>query len=281
MPDSPSEPVRRQRGRPKAFDDRTEQNTIRALDRAMVVLEALSRHEGIALSALADALDQSPATVYRVLTTLQLHGICEFDEAEQHWHVGPGAYRIGSAFLRRTSVVDRSRPILRQLMQETGETANLGVERADMVLFVSQVETHASIRAFFPPGTQSPMHASGIGKALLAFYDAPRLRQWLQGRVLEGFTPSTLTDEAALLEDLARIRMRGVSLDNEERTPGMRCIAAPIFNAFGEPVAGVSISGPAARMDDAAVDGFGALVRVAARTISEAVGGRVPETLKR
>ncbi len=267
---------KRKRGRPKAFHDKTEQNTIQSVDRAMVVLEAVAAAEGIALSQLAEDLEMPPATLYRMLSTLALHGMTEFDEAAQLWHVGAGAFSVGSAFLRRTSVVERSRPILRALMQDTGETANLGVESADKVLFVSQVETHASIRAFFPPGTQSPMHASGIGKALLAFFEEERLERWIARQTLEKFTATTLVTAAALRAELHHIHSTGVSLDNEERTPGMRCVAAPIFNVFGEPVAGISVSGPSSRMQDADITGLGAKVRAAAATVTQAIGGRAP-----
>jgi len=273
MPDT----AKRQRGRPKAFDDKTEQNTVRALDRAMMVLEELARHEGIALSDLAERLSQSPATLYRVLVTLQLRGIAEFEEADQIWHVGPGAFRVGSAFLRRTSVVERARPVLRRLMEETGETANLGVAAGDMVLFVSQIETHETIRAFFPPGTQSQMHASGIGKALLAHFSDERLARWQRDRVLEQFTEKTLTEPAVLLADLEKIRTTGVSFDDEERNHGMRCIAAPVFDVFGEPVAGVSISGPTARMTESAFGENAAKVLRAAADITAAVGGQNPD----
>ena len=170
-----SDQPKRGRGRPRAFHDKTEQNTIQSLDRAMTVLQALAGFEGISLTQLAENTDQSPATAYRVLTTLKTRGIVEIDQQRQTWHVGAGAFRIGSAFLRRTNLVERARPVMQRLMEVTGETANLGIENARHVLFVSQVETHASIRAFFPPGTQSPMHASGIGKALLAQFDEPRL----------------------------------------------------------------------------------------------------------
>ncbi len=268
--------IKRQRGRPKAFHDKTEQNTIQSLDRAMTVLRAVAGMEGVGLSQLAERMDQSPATLYRVLTTLAQHDMVEFDETNQLWHVGSGAFSIGSAFLTRTSVAERSRPYLRQLMQETGETANLGVENGDHVMFVSQVETHASIRAFFPPGTLSPMYASGIGKALLAFYAPDRLQKWLRKQRFEAFTPMTLVDENGLLADLALIRARGLSYDNEERTLGMRCVAAPVFNSYGEPVAGLSVSGPVSRMDDSAVAAFGARVREAAEAVTRAVGGRKP-----
>jgi IclR family transcriptional regulator, acetate operon repressor len=262
---------RRPRGRPRAFHDKTDQNTIQSLDRAMVILDGLATSGGMTLSEIASRLDQSPATAYRVLVTLQTRAIVEHDPAAQTWHVGAGAFRMGSAFLRRTSIVERARPVMRALMDATGETANLGVEQGDMVLFVSQVETHESIRAFFPPGTRSPMHASGIGKALLAEYPEARVRR-IAARGLERFTDRTRTGAEALLADLALTRARGFAVDDEEKNDGMRCVAAPIFNATGEPVAGISISGPSARVTPARIPAIGTEVRRAADALSTALG---------
>ena len=262
---------RRARGRPRAFDDKTEQNTIQSLDRAMMILEALGTGGGGTLTALSTALGQSPATVYRVLTTLEARGIAEFDPAAQSWHVGAGAFRIGSAFLRRTNLVERARPVMQALMAATGETANLGIASGERVIFVSQVETHASIRAFFPPGTQSPMHASGIGKALLAEFGEPQFARVVAAG-LEQFTGRTLTTEAALLADLATTRRRGFALDDEEKNEGMRCVAAPVFDATGAAVAGLSISGPTARVTVDRIGPLGDEVRRAASDLSRRLG---------
>jgi IclR family transcriptional regulator, acetate operon repressor len=266
----------RPRGRPKSFNDKTDQNTIQSLDRAMAILRSVSEGPGVTLSELATQTDQAPATVYRVLTTLQAHGIVECEEPGQLWHTGSGAFRIGSSFLRRTKVVERARQPMDGLMRATGETANLGVESRDEVLFLSQVETHEAIRAFFPPGTKGPMHVSGIGKALLAWYPEDRVRQIVARNGLPGFTTLSLTSEAALLADLAQTRDRGFAIDDQERAEGMRCIAAPIFNAHGEPVAGVSVSGPAFRVSLSDAARIGALVRTAADQVTEATGGNPP-----
>jgi IclR family acetate operon transcriptional repressor len=263
---------RRARGRPRAFDDRTEQNTIQALDRAMLILETLAELGSATLTGLAQRLDQSPATVYRVLVTLETRGIAEFDPGEQVWSVGPRAFLIGSAFLRRTSVVERARPVMRALMADTGETANIGVARGDMVLFVGQVETHESLRAFFPPGTLSPLYASGIGKALLAQMAAADLAAYLRRVALTGFTAQTLTDPEALAADLSRARARGYALDDEERAEGMRCVAAPIFDALGAAVAGLSVSGPVSRITQSRAPEIGRRVAAAARDLSRSLG---------
>jgi len=265
--------AKRGRGRPKAWDDKGAQNTIKSLDRALEVLVQLGDMQGGTLSEIAGALNQSPATLYRVLTTFQGRGFADFDEKAQVWSIGPVAFLTGSQFLRRTSLVERARPIMRDLMEATGETANLGIERDGMVLFLGQVETHATIRAFFPPGTASAMHASGIGKALLCRMDDKRQRQVLAASQLEQYTPFTLTDPDAMIADLRAAKARGYALDGEERNIGMRCIAAPVFNVFGEVIAGISVSGPTARITEDRIDALAAHVMDAAAILTRAIGG--------
>lgn len=237
----------------------------------MMILEALAQAGGGTLTELATGLEQSPSTAYRVLTTLEGRGIVELDAEKQTWHVGAGAFRIGSAFLRRTNLAERARPIMQELMETTGETANLGIESGDKVLFVSQVETHSSIRAFFPPGTRSEMHASGIGKALLANFDEERLEALLEAP-REAFTSRTLVDASALRDDLKRTRDRGYSYDDEERNEGMRCVGAAVFNATDQVVAGLSISGPSARVTPDRIPALGKKVSDAALTLSRRLG---------
>lgn len=265
----------RPRGRPRGFHDTTEQNTVQALDRGLAILGAVAGGAGLTLTELAQATGQAPATVYRALTTLAGHGMVEHEPDGQLWHIGPGAWRVGSNFLRRTKVAERARGPMQDLMRETGETANLGIERGDQVLFLSQVETHEAIRAFFPPGTQSPMHVSGIGKALLA-WAAPERVARIAALGLPGFTPRSLTSAEALQADLVQVRARGYAIDDEERNEGMRCVAAPIFNAYAEPVAGLSISGPAFRLPLDRTAAIGALVRAAADGVTQATGGALP-----
>ncbi|NOD30357.1 helix-turn-helix domain-containing protein [Ruegeria atlantica] len=277
--DNTREVRRKARGRPRGWDDKTAQNTIKSLDRAMEVFEYLSEAQGKALTALSDEMGQSPATVYRILVTLEGRGLVEFDHDEQVWHIGPRAFVIGSRFLRRTSLVDRARPVMRKLMEATGETANLGVEKEGMVLFLSQVETHASIRAFFPPGTLSPMHASGIGKALLAYMDEDRLDRLLAKTELRAFTDRSITSPAALKEDLAMVRAQGFSIDNEEKNMGMRCIAAPVFDINREAVAGISVSGPTSRVSEAEIARLSRPVIEAARQLTLAIGGTISAPL--
>ncbi|AKS44982.1 transcriptional regulator, IclR family [Octadecabacter temperatus] len=277
MSDNPISSATRARGRPKAWTDKTDQNTIKSLDRALQILSRLGDMEEATLSELSSALSQSPATVYRVLTTFQAHDFTEFNPTRQVWSVGAGAFLTGAKFLRRSSMVERARPHLRRLMEATEETANLGIAKGANVLFLSQSETHHAIRAFFPPGTVSPMYASGIGKALLALWSEKRVNALLAAQKIEQFTEHTLTDAAALTADLAETRARGYSFDAEEKNIGMRCIAAPVFDIYGEAIGGLSISGPVARITDNRISDIGAIVRSEANALTRTLGG-VPPT---
>lgn len=269
-------PNKRVRGRPRAFTDKTEQNTIKALDRALGILNELAQTDSLSLSELSDRSGEAPATVYRALATFEGHEIVHLDPRTQLWRIGPGAFRIGSRFLRQNNLLEYCQPIMRQLMQSTNETANLGMENRDQVLFVSQVETHDTIRAFFAPGTLSAMHSSGIGKALLAEYSEERAAGILERRGLERFTDQTITDPVQMQRELAETRKRGYAFDNEERTEGMRCVAASVFDPFGNPIAGLSISGPSFRLPINATRELGERVKQAAKDLTAAIGGRVP-----
>lgn len=267
---------RRGRGRPRSASGETPATTVQALDRGMRVLATLSQFGRATLTDLAVTAEMAPSTTHRLLETLRSHGVVEFDEADQTWAVGVEAFRIGSTYLLRANYIDAGRQMMRRMVERTGETANLGVPDAGDVVFVSQVETQQPIRAFFPPGTRGHMHASGIGKALLAEMSPERVAGIVQQRGLPAFTDNTITSPDRLSEDLSAVRERGWAVDDEERQLGMRCLAAPIFNEFREIVAGISISGPAIRLPDGKLAEFGPLVRACADEVTHRIGGTRP-----
>ena len=103
----------------------------------------------------------------------------------------------------------------------------------------------------------------------------PARRGWQRGRTLQHFTDKTRDTIPTLLEDIGKIRIRGWSIDDEEHTLGMRCVAAPIFDEYGEAVAGISVSGPAVRLPDEKIASVGPVVQAAAKALTEAMGGRL------
>ena len=262
----------RQRGRPRGSVP-AEGGAVQALDRALTILDVLAKGEGIALSDLAKRVGLAPSSAYRLLQTLAARHYVEFLERDQLWAIGVEAFRTGQAFQRRYSIASVGRPILADLVAQSGETANIAIFEGGEIVFVAQVESPEPIRAFFRSGERRAAHASGIGKALLAEMPRSAVDRILAARGLERYTPATLSDPAALQADLVRTHVRGWALDDEERNVGMRCIASAIFNEFGDPVAGLSVSGPAERLDDAQVARLGPLIAEAGAEITRLVGG--------
>jgi IclR family acetate operon transcriptional repressor len=267
---------KRQRGRPRSFNAPADAASVQALDRGLKILAIVAEGDALSLSEIAARSGIAASTAYRMLTTLAAHGMVEFDREAQLWSVGVETYRIGSAFLRRRKLVDRARAVMQELVEATGETANLGVAEDDCVVFVSQVETHQAIRAFFRPGTRSPFHASGIGKAILSHLSLERIAAIVRKAGLAAYTAKTLSDHALLARDLAESQARGFAIDDEERNEGMRCVAAAIFNEFGEPVAGISVSGPTVRVTPERAAAIGPLVARAAAEVTKTIGGKLP-----
>jgi IclR family acetate operon transcriptional repressor len=269
-------PPRRPRGRPKAQQLDTAPGTIQALDRGLNMLRSLTREGAATLTELALQVGMPPSTAHRVLATLQKHDFVEFNGATQEWSIGIEAFRVGSAYLERTNLVESSRSSMRKLTEQTGETANLAVSNQGDVVFISQVESPNPIRAFFRPGTRGYMHASGIGKVLLANLPRAEVEKILQKKGCPQFTPKSITSASQLFLDFEKTLARGWSLDDEESYLGMRCVAAAIYNSFGEVTAGVSVSGPVARFGDEAIPEIGPKVKRAADEITRIIGGRLP-----
>ncbi len=266
----------RRRGRPRRDAAAAEDPPLQSVDRAMALLAALAEADGLTLTELAGRAELPISSAHRLMLTLQHRAMAEFDPATQTWSVGVETFRIGSAFLRRRKLVDRAREAMQALAADSGETVNLAVAEEDGVVFVSQVETHETIRAFFRPGTRALFHASGIGKAVLAHRPKDAAAAAVKRSGLPRFTPRTLTTVPALLADLAEVRARGYAVDDEERNAGMRCVGAAIFNEYAEPLGGLSVSGPSVRVTPEAIARFGPLVRDAAARVTRAIAGRVP-----
>lgn len=262
------------RGRPgRKPAENAAASSVQVLDRSLKLLELVAEADGAVLTDLADRSAMAPSTVHRLLTSLAQHGMVAHDDETGAWTIGVKAFEIGTAYLRFRKLGTISRPFLKQLMEASGETANIAIEEDGDVVFISQAESHAPMRAFFRPGRRGPIHASGIGKAILSTWADSQIEALLKGRSLQHFTDKTRDTLPVLLTDMAEIRSRGWSVDDEEHTLGMRCVAAPIFDEYGEAIAGISISGPAVRLPDERVAALGPVVRAAAEELTKAMGG--------
>jgi IclR family acetate operon transcriptional repressor len=268
--------LKRPRGRPPSIRSAQAAASVQSLDRALALLELIAQEDGLTLTELAQRAGVPPSTAHRILGTLQAHDYVMHDEERGLWLIGVRAFEVGSSFLRNRKLAETGRTIMRELMEECGETVNLAIEDGGSIVFISQVESHHAIRAFHRPGSRGAIHASGVGKALLTALSDDAVRRVLHKTGLVKFTPKTLVEPERLFAELVTSRERGWTVDDEERTPGMRCVAAPIFNEHGEAFAGLSISGPTVRLTDERMGELGPMVKRAAEAITGSIGGHGP-----
>lgn len=265
----------RPRRRPAAAEgEAVAAGQVQSLTRALGLLETLARsHDGLTLTELAQTVGLAPSTAHRLLTTLQQARFVRFDPLSSVWQVGVQAFVVGNAFARTRDVVMMARPPMRRLMEESGETVNLYMADEGEAVCMGQVECRQLMRAIARPGGRVKMHVSAAGKAILAWLPEREVGRVLERHGLPKATERTLVTPKALKADLELVRQRGFAVDDEEHAVGLRCVAAPILDEHGLPLAGLSVSGPTARIADHRVALLGAMVAEAARAVTAEVGG--------
>jgi IclR family acetate operon transcriptional repressor len=172
-----------------------------------------------------------------------------FNREENLWSVSSHCYAIGSGFLRRESLFTQSACFLNNLASQVGAAANLGVLEGSRLIIVRQAVgcDRAPVQ---PPGATLPLHATAMGKVLLAEL---QMRGHAAGP-LPRLTDRTICDPAVLARELKQIKMRGIALDDEESLPGRRCLAAPVRDELGQCVAAISITSTPSLMPDGSIE---------------------------
>ena len=229
----------------------------------------------MALTELAQQAGLPNSTTHRLLTTMQQQGFVRQVGELGHWAVGAHAFIVGSSFLQSRNLLAIVHPILRKLMEDSGETVNLAVlDQSDhQAIIIDQVQCTQLMRMSAPIGGKLPMHASGAGKAFLSQLSEEQVTGLLHRKGLHAYTHATLVSPVHLKEDLAQTRKRGYSFDDEEHALGLRCVASCIYDEHREPFAAISISGPISRITDDSVTEFGAMAIKAAKEVTLAYGG--------
>lgn len=251
---------------------------VRSLTRALSLLRHLAASgDGMSLTELSEAAGLPPSTTHRLLTTLESERFVRPDPQGGMWRVGVAAFYVGAAFARSRDKLSNTRPYLRRLMEMSGETANLFVESDGEAVCIGQIESRHAMRAITGVGGRVMLHSSGSGKALLAYMEPARRQRVLGGLTLARATTSTITERARLDAALDEVRKVGFAFDDEEHALGLRCVAAPMFNEFGQAVAALSVSGPSARIPVERIAVLGRMVAQAAQEATRDYGGHVPQ----
>jgi len=240
---------------------------IAVLQKAFDLLELLQgEEEPKSLDDLVAASGLAKSTAHRLLANLVGRGYVEKNAAGRY-SLGLKLLALGAAVRQRQSLRDLARPIMERLRDSLGETVNLGKVEGETVVYLETVESQQSIRVIGSLGIVDPVHATSIGKAILAWlapHERPVIRNWKR------LTASTISGAQAFAIELEKVRSQGYAVDDEESMEGGRCIGVPILKS-GRPVAGLSVSGPSSRIRKDRIREMATVLKEASREISERI----------
>jgi len=222
--------------------------TVNSVDHALrlIALLAESGQEPATVSDLARRLGLPRPTLYRLLATLGEHQFVVRDG--KGYRLTLRLLQLGETVLSAGTLQAVCRPYLAELSAATGETVHFAVLDGDKAGYVAKIEGEHAIRMFSRTGWRGPLHATAVGKVMLAWSGAELLDRLSQTE-LDRYTPRTLTDWQALAGEVRAVRKRGYAVDDQELLDGLICIAAPAL-AGGRLIGAVSISGPVSRAEN-------------------------------
>jgi len=226
---------------------------VRATETSVRMLEGLVELGGEAgVTELARHLSVAKSTVYKHLSTLESKGLIV--RHGERYRIGLRTLEFGGYAQRYDGVYDTARPELRKLADETGEIANLMFEEGGKGVYVHTATGADAVGIDTQTGRRVDLHATGLGKAILATLEDERVAEIVETHGLTPATEHTITERETLFDELATIRAEGFAYDREERIEGMACIARPLSTPSDRPAA-ISVTGPVSRVTTAEPEG--------------------------
>ncbi|OES43833.1 IclR family transcriptional regulator [Domibacillus iocasae] len=227
------------------------ENVVKSVARALDIIALVSASRtGLGVTEIANQMDINKSSVFRTLATLEQYGYIEKKEETGRYRIGYAFLDVSSKLLDSLDVRAEAQDVLRQLETETNEVVHLVVYDSGEVVYIEKLDGHEALRMHSKVGKRAPVHCTSVGKAILAHLPAAEVVGILDRKGLPVHTEHTITTKESFLKELAHVKKEGYALDLEENEPGIRCIAAPVFDHNGAVAAAVSISGPTLRMTD-------------------------------
>jgi IclR family transcriptional regulator, KDG regulon repressor len=243
--------AKKKSGKPQRVQ--ADKNYIEVTGKIFAVLEYFvergSKQKSVAFVEVAAAIPFARTTVHRILYSLEKLGYVEKDEAKAHYQLAAKFFDLTGPAIHFRRLQSVAKGVMQNLLLRFGETINLGVIEDGQVAYIEVLQSPSALRIAATPGERNPVHCTSLGKAMLAFLPENEVDAILDRHPLVRRTSKTITQKKHLFEHLALVRERAVALDMEENLTGVICIAAPIFDHAGRVIAGISLSGPASRME--------------------------------
>ncbi len=256
--------------------------SVQSVDRALTVLQLLASDGELGVTEIAGVLGVHKSTAFRLVSTLEAHGLVEQVSHNSRYRLGIGILRLAGATRGRLDVVRESRHHTPALAADAGETVNLVILAGSETLYLDQVAGPSALQIHNWVGRRNPLHATANGRVLLAHLDEPAREQLMMSLVepdgrFAALTSHTLVDPARLRLELDHVVRQGYAVAVDELEDGLTAIAAPIRGGDASVIASVSVSGPSFRLSGSRIDSTAALVMETAAQISIRMGHRQPQ----
>jgi IclR family transcriptional regulator, acetate operon repressor len=237
---------------------------VQSVERAFEVLEALAaRGTELSVAEIKMATGMPAPSVHRLVRTLVSLGYVR-QEQSRRYSLAPGLIRLGDSAAKQFGTW--ANPVLVELVEKIGESANMAILDGSHALYVAQVAGHHAMRMFTEVGRRVPLHSTGVGKALLTQLSDDEVTRLLRLAGMPRITDHTITDPPVLLHELAAARALGYTTDNGEQEVGVSCVAVPLPQAPA--LAAISFSAPSPRMTPDVVRRAAAALRAGADTMA-------------
>ena len=248
-----------------------------AVERALAMLEAVSQApEGLSNAEISRQLQIPKSSASYILRTLEKQGYLNREQGGRY-RVGLKVLSLSRGALSGIDVREVALPIMRRLTERTHLTCHLAILDGPDAVYVEKVAAEGFIKMDTWVGRRMRVHATSVGKSLVAYIPQDRLENIIAERGMEKRTPKTITSLSKLLKDLEKVRAQGYSMDDEENNPGARCLGAPIFNQGGNVEAAIGLSGTVQQVNPQTMQRIVEAIKDAARQISMSLGYRVPQ----
>jgi len=245
---------------------------IHSLDKGLHLLETIEQaNNPVTLKYLWEKLGWDKATIHRLLVTLEKRGYLIRNAKTKEYALGLKIFGLYDSLKRKLDIQQITRPFLREISEETGESTHLVVAVGMNIVFIDRITSAETLSVNTQIGSQEPMYCTALGKIILANLDFADLSDYVPKKMVK-YTKNTLTNWVSLKKELKISKDRGYALDNEEYVDGIRCIASAIFNDVGAPIAALGISAPKYRFPDEKVEHYGHFINERADQISKQMG---------
>src|SRR5437868_4057443 len=240
-----------------------------SVERALAVLESVAqRSDGLSNSEISRRLKIPKSSASYILRTLERGGYLRRDRESGKYRLGLALVSLSHRALASLDIRELALPHLRQLVEHSGFTAHMAILDHGRAVYIEKVEAPCFVIMDTWLCCRMDVHTTGVGKALIAYLPQDELDVILQERALNKHTPQTITQASRLLRELERVREQGYAVDEEENSPGVRCVAAPVFNREGRIEASLGVTGIVSMLEKNSVTRIAEMVKSTARKIS-------------